>query len=414
MALGTKLNKDLPVNLKLNNLIALIIFLHLSTSLANPECPNQEVALVFSNGMFNSIEDADSSRDKLKKKYGDTFINYQIAYNQNEFFIEQLLQVYEQKKSSMDHFVWSYLSQLSGPDWFKSYLQLMLKNINAKNYIIDSDLRSHISLYQSILNKNLAISIISHSQGNFYTNQSYDYLKENLNLEVEEKVRIISIANPDSRVADGAGEYCTLTSDGVINVIPFALPPNTENLNAGLFDHQFIKHYLEGSRSGPKIEQMIKSSVPQSSDLNSLGSDYNKPGFLHKSLVPMKNWLQKTENQPIQKLDLKRCLAISLFLKMENYFGESCEFRSFDTVKKISEECFNNEWSQDSGTLQYRCGLVGLSSEGSISRTGLNEERILGLHHPECFWEPQKVHTLLSRQLLNEALEFIKSPIKLQ
>ncbi len=96
---------------------------------------------------------------------------------------------------------------------------------------------------------------------------------------------------------------------------------------------------------------------------------------------------------------------------MENFFGESCEFRSFETVKRISEECFNEEWSQDSGRFQYRCGLMGLSSEGSIRGTQAGETRILGLHHPECFWETRKVHTRLSHQLLNEALDFIKSPV---
>lgn len=69
--------------------------------------------------------------------------------------------------------------------------------------------------------------------------------------------KIIPIASPHF---EETGEdiindspYTTLVSDGIILMIPNHYPPNVSNQPAGLFDHQFIKHYLNGNKSGPKI-----------------------------------------------------------------------------------------------------------------------------------------------------------------
>jgi hypothetical protein len=358
--------------------------------------------------MFNSRKDARASKEALRKKFGNSFVTYEMAYNNNESIIEQLLQVYQQKMSSRTRFVWSNLSRMSENASTRESTLEKLKKINSESYVKDSDLRSHIQLYEDLLKKNMAVVIVAHSQGNFYANKSFDFLNENLAKNPHEHIKIVSVANPDHRVA-GNGGYVTLKSDGTIRMIPYALPFNTENENAGRLDHAFVKHYLEGNPSGAKLTSLIAESAKRESNDFALGGNYYDEGYLNKDLNPMTHWLKKIENQPDRKLALKECLAISLFLKVENYFGETCENRSFEMIKSVAENCLKNEWSNDAGITAYDCGLIGLTQGFTLDRSPSKEDQILG-QHKECFWEHGKVSRRLSPQLLKEALDFINSP----
>ncbi len=407
MEVGTKQNKGLRVNLIWNRILS-IILVFCNTHVLADECSSRESTLVFSNGMFNSRKDARISKEALRKKFENSFVTYELAYNSNETIIEQLLQVYEQKMSSTSRFVWSKLSQMSDNESTRESTLEKLKKINAESYVKDSDLRNHIQLYKDFLQKNIAVVIVAHSQGNFYANKSFDFLNENLAKDLHDQIKIVSVANPDHRVA-GNGGYVTLRSDGVIRMIPYALPFNTENENPGRLDHQFVKHYLEGKRSGAKLSSLIAESVNQESNDFALGGNYYDDGYLNRDLKLMTNWLKKFENQSDRKLALKECLAISLFLKVENYFGETCENRNFEMVKNVAENCLKNEWSNDAGITAYDCGLIGLTQGFTLDRSPSNEIQILG-QHTECFWEHGKVSRRLTPQLLNEALDLIKSP----
>lgn len=373
---------------------------------AKDGCSKKLNVLVFSNGMFNSRFQASQSVFHLYGKYGDAFELYQLAHNYNETPVEQLLQVFEQKASSTDHFIWSYLSKLSGPGWFRDAIIAKIKSINAESYINDADLRTHIQIYKDLLNMNYKVLSVAHSQGNFYANKSYDFLRENEEKNLNTNISIVSVANPDNRVADGS-DYATLESDGVIKAIPMSLEPNVTNSNSGLFDHEFIKHYLEGDSSGPLIDNLIRKAMTL--EILDGPTEYDTEGYLHKSLVPMKNWVNSLKKQKNVKLSLKQCLATSLFLKVENYFGETCEERNLNLLQEIGKECFTNEWSDDSGIYVYDCGLLGLQQSLTLNRSPLNETEILG-NHKECHWENGKVSQRLDENLLKQAIEFIKSP----
>ena len=396
------------MNLNWNKITLIILLFWNSSVLASGDCSSRESVLVFSNGMFNSKADARYSKARLQEKFGKSFVKYDLAYNNNESIIEQLLQVYEQKISSRSRFVWSDLSRMSDNDSTRERTLERLKKINVESYVKDSDLRSHIQLYEDFLNKNMAVVIVAHSQGNFYANKSFDFLNENLAKDPHDQIKIVSVANPDHRVA-GNGGYVTLRSDGVIRMIPYALPFNTENENPGHLDHQFVKHYLEGKPSGAKLSSLIAESVNQESNDFALGGNYYDDGYLNRDLKLMTNWLKKFENQSDRKLALKECLAISLFLKVENYFGETCENRNFEMVKNVAENCLKNEWSNDAGITAYDCGLIGLTQGFTLDRSPSKENQILG-HHKECFWEHGQVSRRLTPQLLKEALDLIKSP----
>jgi hypothetical protein len=109
------------------------------------------------------------------------------------------------------------------------------------------------------------VLLIAHSQGNFYANNAIHAIRNSVSLHWEtdqQKARLVSVATPTSLVA-GGGAYTTLTSDGLINVIPAALKPNSTNNipKPGLFDHEFVKHYLKGDLAHKQISTQIKLEI---------------------------------------------------------------------------------------------------------------------------------------------------------
>lgn len=124
--------------------------------------------------------------------------------------------------------------------------------------------------------------IISHSQGNFFTNDmNAKYFSNRGNIS---EIRLISAANPDNEVG-GGGEYVTLLNDEVIKKIvlfvnsynlisdpdlPLPMPSNTVNSGVGIpigtgFDadnHNFLISYFgAGSNSETKLVQLISDQV---------------------------------------------------------------------------------------------------------------------------------------------------------
>lgn len=65
----------------------------------------------------------------------------------------------------------------------------------------------------------------------------------------------------------GDGPYTTLQSDWVIRAIPTALAANIANKSSGHFDHEFIRHYLNGDHSGPKIKSDIEATLEPKENL---------------------------------------------------------------------------------------------------------------------------------------------------
>lgn len=73
---------------------------------------------------------------------------------------------------------------------------------------------------------------------------------------------------PSEHVEDG-GPYVTLISDGIIKCLaPNRLPPNVTNTSPkpGAFDHEFIKHYLNGELAGSRIIENTLSQIKKLAD----------------------------------------------------------------------------------------------------------------------------------------------------
>jgi len=385
------------------------------------DCPGSEssAVLIFANGMFNDPEDAVRGKKALISKIEGRFPSYDVAYNFNETPLLQILQVFWQKRRSDQRFRWSYFSQMDGPPEVKASIQEKVKEMTKEFYVRDADLRNHVALYKRYLKAKKSIVIVAHSQGNFYANGAFEYLQDEQNEQTPDneflnakdlRLKIVGVASPDSYVA-GNGSYRTLKSDGVIVKIPNALPPNISNQKFGHFDHLFIEHYLNGDTSGPEILKLIF----EASESVSSKSGFFPAGYLHKSLVPMNQWVEKWiqgngEGDSRSPLSRSQCLSIQLFFYLGDWFGEKCENRSLATLRRESKKCFDREWSDPKQDL-FNCNLVGL--DGLIVGMNSPTEALKYLDdNPECQWDGNSIHRELKKELLERALNFIKGPIE--
>lgn len=125
------------------------------------------------NGMFNSLRDADASKEALKKIFGDKFAGYDLAYNTNKPLLLQLLQVLDQKSAALANKFWLILNDFSQapPDVNHEIATILKQRALAQQYVKDSDLQADIQKFKETLDGENVL-VVAHSQGNFYANQS--------------------------------------------------------------------------------------------------------------------------------------------------------------------------------------------------------------------------------------------------
>lgn len=246
----------------------------------------------FGNGVFNTPEDAKHSakvfgkqlKAYLSSKHPDLISllanpgPMEVAYNFNEPWAMQILQAVVQKGRSEERFFFKRLAELSdAPAWFRELVRQKGRLGDEAFQITDSDLREHLSRYRKHLKDDDGVLIIPHSQGNMYATAAISILNDTNKWAIP--VRINPIASPlfeethEDHLNDAA--YTTLTSDGVIRLLsPHHLPPNCSNQPSGSFDHEFIKHYVRGNNSGPKIFKdtscLLSLFIPQEPSLDTV------------------------------------------------------------------------------------------------------------------------------------------------
>lgn len=179
-----------------------------------------------------------------------------MAYNVDGDEFDQFAQAVDQKVHSEFRHFWNWLSDLSiAPEWFRKKYAQKIQGEDSALQGHDAELREHLKEYSSHLEKEEGVLVVSHSQGNFYAHAAYRLLMEKFGVLLPMKV--IPIASPEfEETSEGllnGWPYTTLFSDGIVALVPHHLPPNTANKPSGLFDHRFVKHYLNGNKSGPKI-----------------------------------------------------------------------------------------------------------------------------------------------------------------
>ena len=124
----------------------------------------------------------------------------------------------------------------------------------------------------------------------------------------------------------------------------------------------------------------------------------------------MNKWVKKLDEGKINRtLTRAECLAVSLFLKNENWFGETCFDRSLENMKEGTYHCFEEEWS-NKFQVYYDCGLNGLGFDGGTNWRSPYSEMNIFESHSECEWDPSTIHLDLTEEVIKSAFKFMAFP----
>lgn len=214
-------------------------------------------ALIFANGMFTSYESAQATLKSFVKQ-GPRHEEYHLSYNKNENLLIQAYEVVSQKIGSEKHVESSYIDFIMHgelTEYFRKFVANNLGFLFKRNLYEDEDLSDHLTTYKSLLKKGYRVHIISHSQGNFYSNFAYDKLTVDFPSK-SDFIRLISIANPDRRVADG-GPYFTFSEDYIIKLIPSALKGNYSKNKLNGSNHGILSSYYRHDELASEINSEL-------------------------------------------------------------------------------------------------------------------------------------------------------------
>ena len=240
-----------------------------------PEC-SERFYIIFVNGVFNTRFDAEYSLSALSKKieqidfakYGYSWKRENLILGYNPTFgLMDLFEAYLQKMDELKPRFWLFLENLQiAPVWFTDTYKMLSVATSAMTDIDHfGSTELQLMVNDIIIRLQGKVLLVAHSQGNFFANNTILSTRNSLLIHWradQQKARLVSVASPATSV-EGEGSYTTLTTDWIIRSIPTALKPNASNVNPkpGYFDHEFIKHYLNGDESGPKIVSQIEDEA---------------------------------------------------------------------------------------------------------------------------------------------------------
>ncbi|HEX5716065.1 MAG TPA: hypothetical protein VF179_07900 [Thermoanaerobaculia bacterium] len=231
-------------------------------------CGSKAASIFFVNGVFTTQKGAQEALGVLTQSTRDYLpaedfeeLQFYIAHNPTYL----VLDLWEAVKQRLENDFSRFYRFLSGiepmPDFMQEAYAALAAGIDIGALLSSPTAQNHINLYQRELLEGRKVVLVPHSQGNFFANRAY----VSLTAEEQRSTGIVSVANPDSRVADGR-PYTTLTNDIVIRPIPGALPATTSNGRIFNFrdwtGHGFTESYLEpGSNSRARILGHIRNAI---------------------------------------------------------------------------------------------------------------------------------------------------------
>lgn len=344
----------------------------------------ETVRIYFANGMENTRPRAEKGRDKLKEILGMSHMDFGVSYNANKNWFKQFLQVHKQRNNSSEDF-WHWSRNLhKAPQWFRNEYAERIEKFRKKFFFNDVDLRMHMDQYLADLNSGKKVVIVAHSQGNFYANNAYRYIREDYNKFVD-SIGIVSVATPATWV-EGAPKnkindyYTNNPNDLIINLVdsfyPSTLDPNVPPYPADTSllqsDHGFVNTYLAGYKDRIRkqvFERIMEletpekaykckkpSEVPVKVTTTSAGNISRTSAHLYGYVQSGKQIAGYCSWKPADSGNPQTCSSLRNKIKTSGNFDTGDSF--YCTAKKLSENT----------TYNYRvCGREGNRiSEGRV------------------------------------------------
>jgi hypothetical protein len=184
---------------------------------AGYDCNPPGTVIVYGNGMNTSRIQARASMVALQKSLtdlDDPDVRFDLAYNEREGDLEQLLEVYIQHEGEELEDFWR---EIAGSDWMPDFLkdawEKAARDFREDQLNSDADLRRHVQMYRALILEGNKVLVVSHSQGNFYANLAYDTLYSGADPVSEQSFGIVGVGTPAARVGGHAGGALPLRLD---------------------------------------------------------------------------------------------------------------------------------------------------------------------------------------------------------
>ena len=257
-------------------IISLSLLISISVFADEQKIDESKVDLYYANGI---LIDMTVGKDKHERKWKDRidiiFIsnskeykkiaNAKISYNASQGFWSDIFEATEQA-----------LSNEWGWEEFSKQLRTFLETVNVQESY-DShipDLTKQVEAYKESIKLGHGVIVVAHSQGNYYTNEAYELLKdENSNTIkneywMQDYFSMIGVAIPANHVAGYAVDDATapyvLFHDDFINAVT-SLPSNMQDPMQYGFPsidaHDFYKSYMTAENSKQKIYDYILKAI---------------------------------------------------------------------------------------------------------------------------------------------------------
>jgi len=254
--------------------------------------------VIFANGIVTLEEDAQRVRDTLRDNVNQAlqaegraelpFYCFDYAYastreqTDTQAYLLDLLEAAGQYIGGVFGPFWRWLAGTdSPPNFFGQLVQDVFIGVGNISFLTNSDLQTQIGYYRSWLENSDKVIIVAHSQGNLFANEAFVVLTSGADgnsIVSPDRLPIVAVATPDSFVAGKPfGSHTTLYGD-IIRSVLIALPANTDvdgtpctpitpesqlpDLVNGTACHDFVKSYLAGDFSWPRIINQIISEIP--------------------------------------------------------------------------------------------------------------------------------------------------------
>ncbi len=220
------------------------------TSTMNEQVATREI-IFFINGTITSRAGAAKAAEVLEQKTNKEVV---VLYNQSKAFgVHDALETIAQKYREANFRTPNDLFNTVG--FFANIFTAQTRTEDLKNFY---------AIYQQYLEHDYKIVIVAHSQGNFFANELYDLIAKNPNTPKKANgvcgLDVVAIATPANRSVGSA--YFIDKHDRPIGVLPVSLSRSEENSATHQrlednFHHEFVRTYLEGDTTGPKILNAI-------------------------------------------------------------------------------------------------------------------------------------------------------------
>lgn len=280
-----------PVNTRI---LWVLLFTMLSLNSASASsCEGSGTVFFFGNGMFTSKDSAKTSRDYLQKaiNHGTSLerakdIQFDIAYKTNEFLPFQIFNVALHKGIDNWENFWLWLSALKqSPRWFHDQMASLAAKALENGSVAFDDIQEHFEKYSRYIRKGYNIILVSHSQGNFYANQTMrklsTYTDAGLTGSLEDKRKEnslfpeffdlfgnVQVATPVVASVNSS-PWSTFKDDLVMQLVRKklggALPANLKSSGIGFppdgdpLGHFFVEAYLRNTEAREKILSDIQT-----------------------------------------------------------------------------------------------------------------------------------------------------------